>query len=334
MKSVLKTTAALVAVLALTATAEAALTKARSAKASKGTKVAAVKKSVKNPEVSDVSAASSGVQFTETARLEEVKPAVQAKRWSLSAYSEVYGATMSQVSDGTLGKKGADGKAQGTLTADNGIIAGFKFADTLTASAAFEWGQDFGTRDADTKTTMYDPSVRLSRSDLATFGDTKVSGQARLYFPVSEASIDKEQIAQIRFYATASRDISKALSASFTLNPRIFIQQNDTYINAEGERKMNMDRFRLLSSAAMKYSFNSMLAVEQTFGLYQKWRTNADRKDFLDASTSVYFTPVSWLELNLGIRQIDESTDTRKTGLSGLYNDEQTEYYLITSISI
>lgn len=338
MKSAFKMTAVLVAVVALTATAEAAPTKARSGQtksgASKGTKVAAVKKSVKKPQVSDVSAASSDVQITETAKLSEVKPLVQAKKWSVGGFTETYGASLKAVSENTLGKKGADGKAQGDLATDMGINLGYKVEDTVTISAAAEWGQAHGVADAQADTVMYDPSLRVSKSGLADLGNgIGVNGQARLYLPVSEASQDKEQIAQIRLYATASREITKALSASFTLNPRIFIQQNDTYINAEGKEK-NLDQFRLLSSAAMKYSVNDWFALEQTFGLYQKWRTNTARADFLDASTSAYIAPASWIELNLGVRQIDEATDTRAGGLRGLYSADQTEYFLITSFSI
>src|SRR5690606_24482509 len=121
-------------------------------------------------------------------------------------------------------------------------------------------------------------------------------------------------------------ELTKTLSASFTLNPRIFIQQNDTYINAEGKED-NLDTFRLLSSAGLKYSVNSWLSLEQTFGVYQKWKTNTPRKDFLDASSSVYLTPASWVEINLGVRQIDGATDTRKTGLRGLYSADQAEYF-------
>lgn len=334
----MKSIIALAAVLALVSSVEAAPSKATTrtakAKASKGVRVAAVKKNVS----AGAAAETAALETTETAKLSDVKPAAPAKKWSFSAYNETYGAQIKSTNNGSLGKKYIDSKGKeqinGGITSDNGVKLGYKVADTVTVSGAVEWEQTYGTREADAKATMYDPSIRIAKSDLADLGNgVGLSGQARVYLPVSEASQDKEQIAQIRFYATAERAVSKALTASFTLNPRIFAQQNDTYINAAGETK-NLDTFRLHSYAGLKYAFNDMVAVEQTFGIYQKWRTNTARADFLDASSSVYVAPVSWLELNLGVRQIDGATDARVGGFRGLYSADQAEYYLITSFSI
>lgn len=326
----MKSIIALAAVLALTATVQAAPTKAKArsarttTKATKGTRVAAVQK----PKVKDVSSAASDMQLTETAKLSEVKPLVQAKLWSAGFDAESY-APIKAVNSGSVAQNGAN-----DAETDYALKVGYKIADTMTLQGAMEWMQMWGANEATGSTTMLDPSIRLSKSDLADLGNgVGVSGQARLYFPVSEASQDKEQIAQIRLYATATREITKALSASFTFNPRIFVQQNDTFINADGELR-NLDQFRIYSSAGVKYALNNMFAIEQTFGLYQKWRTNVPRQDFLDASSSVYITPVNWLGLNVGVRQIDEATDSRAGGLRGLYSQDQAEYYLITSFSI
>lgn len=322
----MKSIIALVAVLALTGTVDAATkTKsARSAKAAKGTKVAAVKKNAAQPQAADVSAAASDVQSTETAKLSEVKPVVQAKAWSASLDSDTYSLM--------------NGAKAGTENIDSyhAIKAGYKIADTTTVQAVYEWHQSWGAG-ADTNvasTTMIDPSLRITGSDLADLGmGIGLSGQVRVYLPVSEDSQDKGQITQIRLYGTASREITKALSASFTLNPRIYAQQNDTYNKADGTTA-NIDTFRLLSSAGVKYAINDMFAVEQTLGLYQMWKTNTTRADYLDASSSVYFTPVSWFDLNLGVRQGYAATDIRKAGGSDLYNDDVTEYYLVTSFSL
>ncbi|MES2769054.1 MAG: hypothetical protein V4596_07905 [Bdellovibrionota bacterium] len=324
----MKSFIALAAVLALTGTVQAAPTKAKARTAktvrAKGQKVAAVQK----PQVEDVSSAASDVQLTETAKLSDVKPIVQAKKWSAGMDIETY-APIKATNEGTIAQNGAN-----DTETDYAAKIGYKIADTVTVQAVAEWYQMWGANEAEASTTMLDPSLRISKSDLADLGNgVGLSGQARLYLPTSEASQDKEQIAQIRLYAIASREITKALSASFMLNPRIFAQQNQTYINADGQER-SVDQFRLLSSAGVKYAFNSVFAVEQTVGMYQKWRANTDRKDFLDASTSMYITPVSWMELNLGIRQIDEATDARVGGLRGLYSQDQAEYFLLTSFSI
>lgn len=330
MKSVLKTTAALVAVIAMTATADAAPQKARNAKASaKKQRVAAVKKTAQKSQAAQLGLADDA-QSVERAQIAEVAPKAAAKKWSANLIAETYGAQIKAVSEGNLAKENSGS----SLESDFSARLNYKVEDTFTVGFAYEWGQKYEVADQKSDTTMYDPFVRVSKSDLANLGGgVGVSGQARLYLPVSEASRDKEQIAQIRLYAVAEKELTKTLSASFTLNPRIFIQQNDTYINAEGKED-NLDTFRLLSSAGLKYSVNSWLSLEQTFGVYQKWKTNTPRKDFLDASSSVYLTPASWVEINLGVRQIDGATDTRKTGLRGLYSADQAEYFLITSLSI
>ncbi len=330
MKSVLKTTAALVAVLALTATADAAPQKARSAKASaKKQRVAAVKKAAAKTQTAQAGLAQDA-QSVERAQLADVAPKAAPKKWSANLITDTYGAQMKSVNSGNLAKKDSGS----SLATDFSARINYKVEDTITAGFAYEWGQEYSVGDQESNTTMYDPFVRLSKSDLANLGGgVGVSGQARLYLPFSEDSQDREQIAQIRLYAVASKELSKTLSASFTFNPRIFIQQNDKYINAKGE-DADLDTFRLLSSAGLKYSVNSWLALEQTFGVYQKWKTNNARKDFLDASTSVYLTPASWLEVNLGVRQMDGATDTRKTGLKELYSADQTEYFMITTLSI
>src|SRR5690606_35954918 len=136
----------------------------------------------------------------QTVKLSEtVAEAKAPKKWSLSAFNETYGASMESYSNGQLGKTQ-------DLTADNGIRVGYKVSDDVTASVAYEWGQTLGIGDKESNTDMYDPSIRLAKSNLAQFGDIKVSGQGRLYIPASEASQDKEQIAHVRLYATASRD--------------------------------------------------------------------------------------------------------------------------------
>ncbi len=288
--------------------------KARSAKA-KRARMAAVQKNT-----------TSDAAMRESARLSEVQATAAPKKWKVSAFNETYGASVDTIHSGQLGK-GKD------LIADNGVNLGYKVSDDVTASVSYEFGHQLGIGDTDSKTTMYDPSLRIAKSNLAQFGDIKVNGQARLYLPASEASQDKEQIAHVRLYASASRDVSKNLSASLTMNPRFYFQQDDTYIHADGSIK-NQDRFRIWTFAGLKYSVNDMFAVEQTFGIYQKWVTNTPRKDFLDASTSVHLSPAEWLNFNIGVRQIDGATNARDTGLRGLYSADQTEYFMITSMSI
>lgn len=320
--------------LALTATSvdaapakATAATKTKSARAANAKKVRAKRANIAAVKANPSASSASDAKMRQTVKLSEtVAEAKAPKKWSLSAFNETYGASMESYSNGQLGKTQ-------DLTADNGIRVGYKVSDDVTASVAYEWGQTLGIGDKESNTDMYDPSIRLAKSNLAQFGDVKVSGQGRLYIPASEASQDKEQIAHVRLYATASRDISKKLSASLTMNPRFYFQQDDTYIDDKG-KLANQDRFRVWTFAGLKYSFNDMFAVEQTFGVYNKWRSNEARKDFLDASTSVYIAPISWLEFNLGVRQIDGATNARETGLRGLYSSDQAEYFLITSLSI
>lgn len=332
----MKSIIALAAVLALVGTAQAAPmnAKAKTSKAASTNKATSqgkrkvVKKHKKVAAVSRAELMDAESQMSERAKLSDVKPLVQAKKWSAGFDAESY-APMKSINNSELGNnKLNDGET------DYAAKVAYKIEDTLTVSAAAEWAQMWGANNAEGSTTLLDPSLRISKSKLADLGNgVGLNGQARIYLPVSQASQDKEQIAVIRLYATASREISKAMSASFTLNPRIYLQQNDTYINADGATK-NVDSFRLLSSAGVKYSVNDMFAIEQTFGLYQKWKTNTDRGDYLDASSSMYFAPANWVELNLGIRQTDEATNTRKAGLSGLYSADQAEYYFIASFSI
>jgi hypothetical protein len=324
----MKSIIAFAAVLALVGTVDAAptTTKVKSAKlasakraSSKGVNVAAVSKSAKADAIE-----ASNVDIKQTAPLAEVAPKTAVKKWSagldVDSYSPIKG-----MNEGT-----AD------IESFNTAKVGYKVADTMTLTVAQDWVQTYGVG-ADTNkadSTMLDPSVRLSKSDLADLGNgVGLSGQARIYLPVSESSQDKEQLAQIRVYLTASREITKALSASFTLNPRIFAQQNDTYINDEGKPD-NLDTFRLLSFAGVKYAINDKVALEQAFGVYQKWKTNTARADYLYAESFATVAIASWFELSGGIRQIDGATDMRKTGLSGLYSADQAEYFLMGSFSI
>jgi hypothetical protein len=338
MKSALKFTSALVAVLALTATVNAATAtasnaattkKARAAKtakaATRGAKVAAAAKApVAKPKVSDVSAAASDVQITETAKLSEVKPLVQAKKWSAGLDAESYSPIA-----GT-------NEARTDVETDYTAKTGYKLTDSMTAQAVMEWSTMNGVNGQKAGQVFEDPSLRLSKSDLADLGNgIGLSGQARVYLPLSQASQDAGQITQIRLYGTASREITKALSASLTVSPRIFVQQNDTYLDsANKDAPTNVNTFRVYSSAGVKYAVNDKLAFEQTLGSYQKWKTNTARADYLDAATSAYITVTSWMELNAGIRQSDGKTDMRKNGLSHLYNSHESEYFLIGSFSI
>lgn len=337
MKSIIALVAALALSGALTSVAQAAPMKAKAAKtahAKKASTKGKKKLAAKKQKVSDVSSVSSSAaseaQMTETAKLSEVKPQAQAKKWGGILYSESY-APIETVNKGEVGLKSAklnDGET------DYMSLVSYKIADTMTVSGAVEWGQMWGGHDSESSTTLYDPSIRISKSKLADLGNgVGLDGQARLYFPVSQSSQDKEQLAQIRLYATASRQISKALTASFTLNPRIYLQQNDTYVKADGSQG-NVESLKLDSYAGLKYSFNDMFSIEQTFGVYQKWITNTPRGDFLDVSTSAYFAPANWVELNFGIRQTDGATDARKHGLNGLYSADQAEYFFITVFSI
>lgn len=329
----MKSIIALVAVLAFVGTAQAAPMNTKASKTANAKKATAQgkRKAVKNhKKVAAVSRAElmdAEAQMSEKAKLSDVKPLVQAKKWSAGFDAESY-APIKGVNKGTVGENGLN-----DAETDYAAKVAYKIEDTLTVSGAAEWMQMWGANSAEGSTTLLDPSIRISKSNLAKLGDVTFSGQARYYAPVSQDSQDREQIGLVRLYLTASRSVNRALTASFTLNPRIYIQQNDTYINSSGASK-NLDQFRLWSFAGLKYSVNDKLSIEQTFGVYQKWKTNTARADYLDASTSAYYAPVNWVEFNLGIRQSDGATDVRDRGLRGLYSADQAEYFFITSFSI
>lgn len=337
----MKSIIALAAVLALTGNVEAATSKAttRTAKASKGVRVAAVKKKPSNNTVDAVIDAEAGkIETTESAKLSDVKPLAQAKKWSAAFDTETY-APIKYTNSGSYGANGSE-----PLQTDFGAKLGYKIADTMTLQGAVEWSEIYSAGEvAEGDTILRDPSIRLSKSDLADLGNgVNLSGQIRYYAPVSDASQDTEQLGLVRIYLTASRELAKGLTASFTLNPRIYMQQNETFINAKGEER-GLNTFRLWSFAGVKYAVNDLVAFEQTFGIYQKWRTRSSldvadgvtgRSDYLDASTSMYLTPLSWMQLQLGIRQSDGATDARIGGLRDLYSQDQTEYFLYSSFSI
>jgi len=259
------------------------------------------------------------------------------KRFSLSAAAETYG-----------GVKGTN-DGSGDMETDYTATLGYKINNQTSARLGLEMDtmngfngnkSDFGR--SNTYNGFQDIYVGLARSNMLKTADgTAIHGQIRYYAPNSQLSQDKNQIGQVRVYGVAEKEIAKNLTASLLINPRFFIQSQDRY-EAIGGKIKPTDNFRIYSSAGLKYAFSDLLAVGQTVGLYQKWwrSTNANydskRGAFLGASTSVYISPASWVEINAGIRQSDEATDlySGHGKKNGIYSSEQSEYFLITSFSI
>jgi hypothetical protein len=188
-----------------------------------------------------------------------------------------------------------------------------------------------------------DPFIGLNMSNvLKNSAGINVDTSIRYFAPASRDSQLREQMGQLRLYAVASKEIAKGLTASFLTSPRFYFQQNKSYQAADGQIHAT-DTFRWLNEAGLKFAFNDKWAVEQTLGVYDCWYgapeargSKQGRADFLNASTSVYFAPAKWLELNAGIRQSQYTTDLSQSGsqTNGLYAADQAEYFLATSLSL
>ena len=123
------------------------------------------------------------------------------------------------------------------------------------------------------------------------------------------------------------------LSAALVVSPRYFMQSADSYEDDKGEVKNN-NNWRILDSAALKYSFNDYFALETTLGVYSKKKYNENMRHFQDYSTSFYLSLGSHFELNMGYRASDGTYDTREQGGFSLYNPDYSEYFAILTVVI
>lgn len=252
---------------------------------------------------------------TETISVQEVAPKTTEKKWSASLETENYkGQTTKQY--------------KGDIQAWEKADIRYKLSDRDTVTLAQEWSRSYGRGDRNqVDTEMQDLSVRYTRSGYKLPGDVDYAAQGRIYLPTSDGSEEAGQIAQLRLYNIFEKQLSKNLAAELLINPRVFIQDGSG-VNDEGAK-----RFRLLNSAGLKYSITEKLAVGQSFGVYSKWKNGVARADYLDAWTSVYYSPAAWIDLNAGLRQTDEASDLRSSGAK-LYSRDQSEYYLIATFKM
>lgn len=254
---------------------------------------------------------------TETVSIQEVAPIATEKKWSASLETENYKGI-------SKGNTSYDGDIEAWEKAE----VRYKLTDRDSVSLAQEWSRRYG-RGAGNEvgTTLQDTSVRYTRSGYKLPSDIGYAVQGRVYVPTSEGSRDGGQIAQFRLYNIFSKELAKNLTAELLINPRLFVQDGSS-VNDVGTK-----RFRLLNSAGLKYSITEKVAVETTLGVYSKWKNGVARSDFLDASTSVYYSPATWVDLAAGIRQSDEASDTRVSGAE-LYSADQSEYYVIATFKM
>lgn len=251
---------------------------------------------------------------TETVSVEAVAPVATEKKWSGVFESENY--------------TGLKNNSNTDITADEKIEAKYKLTDRDTVSLAQEWSRKYGRGEGnEAHNKIGDTSIRYTRSGYKLPAEFSYAAQARAYLPISDASRDAGQITQLRLYNIFSKQLSKNLSTAIVVNPRLFVQDGSG-VNDPGAK-----RFRLLNYAGLKYSVTENLAFETTLGVYSKWRNGVARADFLDASTSVYYSPASWVDLNAGVRQTDEASDLRSSGAK-IYASEQSEYYLIATFKM
>ncbi len=250
---------------------------------------------------------------TETVSVQEVAPVATEKKWSGVFASENY--------------TGLKNNSDTDITADEKVEVKYKLSDRDTVSLAQEWSRNYGRGDNEAHNKIADTSIRYTRSGYKLPADVAYGVQGRVYLPISDASKDSGQITQIRVYNTFSKEVAKNLTAGLLINPRIFVQ------DGSGADDAGVNKFRLLNSASLTYAISEKVSVETTVGVYMKWKNGRERADNLDASTSVYYSPLSWLDLNVGVRQTDDASDLRDSGAK-IYAAEQSEYYLLATFKM
>lgn len=252
---------------------------------------------------------------TETVSLKEVAPKAEGKKdWSFNLLSEQYTGVKSNT------------HYKGDIVADQKAEVRYKLSDRNSVSLAYEWSQSYKSREL-THATVWDPSIRFSTTGYKLPSDISYSFQGRVYLPTSSSSQDANQIAQVRIYNKFSKEIANNLKAGLLIHPRFYAQ------DSIGSSSKGANRFRLLNSASLSYSFADNLSVATSLGVYSQWRQEVSRKDNLDAATEVSYSPIGWLDLAAGVRQVDGASDTRSSG-ARLYSGEQIEYFLVASMTL
>lgn len=229
-------------------------------------------------------------------------------------------------------------RGQGEVESTNTFRATFK----LDPNTSLRFNQDITNNWVNTQTGtgkfgFLDPHVQIARSNIIkTEGGLTVNGFGRYIAPLSANSQRANMGGGVRVgVEVAQRLMDNKLLLAYNVIPQINILNQTSFTNAAGALQ-GARQGALWHYAEVGYDFLPNLTLYTDLGLkhvdYMEDSRVMDRtgKDhsYLFANLGLTYTPVSFLELEIGLTE-DESRDlTVGDSYFAIYRDEDTAYYL------
>lgn len=222
----------------------------------------------------------------------------------------------------------------------------YKLSDSLSLAIGQEFGHSYGTQmNGKAAWVMYDPYAMISASNLGTLpGGIATKGSLRFYAPTSESSQMKDTIGMVRFNGTIEKSFGK-FSVSYNLEPRVYFQQYNTYIDVTDNNKEKATiGYRYANWLEAAYQFSDAVGMYSIFGIdhrYFNGDSNAGikalQKDHLIAETAVTVNATKNITILAGISQDTDGSNLRDPNVNKkdpVYRDELMTYFVEADISL
>lgn len=283
---------------------------------------------------------------SEPAKLVEAAPAAQTstagatalapkplKKWGASLWSENY-AKIIAVKNRTFDSTTSD------FESDNLVSLSYKLNPELSISGNTWFNFNPGLGDNKAKSEATDFYLSMSKSNLAKLDKhTAINLAGHVYFPTSETSFNMGLITQLRAYLTLERKMG-ALTVSYTLNPRYFIQNYLTFETAD-KKEVGTPYFRIINQIDVGYDITPKWNIATYLGYYNRW-SNGDaslnipysRVDTALYGTFLGFSPDANLTLLLGLEANGNGATMGGSETQRIYQDDNTDYKLVVNVKI
>lgn len=267
---------------------------------------------------------------TNTASIKKATQEAQPKKWNFNFFTQ-HEATLDSYNSESTNDFGASERAR----------IGYKVTPQFSMQLASEWERSYGARDQDAKFKFTDPYLGAVYTNVANVGGVGLNTAMRLYFPASEASQMKDQIAAMRFYATLAKKFGP-VSLSYTIEPRYYAAPSD-YVDTSKNPNVKTANmfFSLRNYGELGISITPKLQFAQMVGIRNNYyhdsagaKNSAVETDYFLADTNLtyQFNPV--FGLTAGVYSDEGNLDLRKQDREfSMYRSDESLLYLAGDVN-
>jgi hypothetical protein len=230
-------------------------------------------------------------------------------------------------------------EAEGTLDPR----LGYKLSDSTSVGLGTTVVHTFGALSTGKAGwTVTDIFGQVQNSNLATLpGGVKLKAGGRVYAPTSEVSQASGQMARVRGELTLEKAVGP-VTLSYYASPQVYMQRNNTYVNAKGEVEATRN-FRYLHYLGAAGNITPKLSAYTQIGLDQgvynedsskQIQKNARTKADIYTETALEYAINDNVSVAAGVGQEAPDMLAQSPNAEGpLYRDEFTSYFLEGTVS-